>query len=133
MKSTGFTTKTLIALSAVGVLAIGMSLLNAQAPGGGGSGFGGRGGFGRGGSGARGGGGGGRGGGIGTPVFNTLDADKDGSARRALSLRPGLDYGWFAGTRILAKRRCGDERSAAEGLAGDFSANADDQRLRRIR
>jgi type 1 glutamine amidotransferase len=94
MKSTGFTTKTLIALSAVSVLAIGMSLLNAQPPGGGGSGFGGRGGFGRGGSGGggRGGGGfgGGRGGGIGTPVFNALDADKDGSLTRA-EFKAGLD------------------------------------------
>ena len=71
-----------------------MSLLNAQAPGGGGSGFGGRGGSGRGAFGRGGGGFGGRGGGIGTPVFNALDADKDGSLTRA-EFKAGLDS-WFS-------------------------------------
>ena len=91
MKSTGFTTKTSLALSAVSVLAITISLLNAQPPAGGGSGFGGRGGSGRGAFGR--GGGGGRGGGIATPVFNALDTDKDGSLTRA-EFKAGLDS-WF--------------------------------------
>ncbi len=94
MSSTVFTTKTLVVLSAAGLLAIGMSILNAQAPGGGGSGFGGRGGSGRGAFGRGGGGFGGRGGGIGTPVFNALDADKDGSLTRA-EFKAGLDS-WFS-------------------------------------
>lgn len=95
MKSTGFTTKILITLSAVGVLAIGMSLLNAQAPGPGGPGFGGRGGSGRGFGGGSGRGAFGRGGrgGIATPVFNELDKDKDGSLTRA-EFKAGLDS-WF--------------------------------------
>jgi type 1 glutamine amidotransferase len=86
MKSTGFTYKTLTAVGVVGVLAISLSLLNAQPPAGGGSGPGGRGGFGRG-------GGGGRGGGIGQPLFAALDTDKDGSLTRA-EFKATLD-GWF--------------------------------------
>ena len=68
MKSTGFTIKTLIAVGAVSILAITMSLLNAQQPPAGGFGAGGRGGSGggRGGFGGR--GGGGRVG-IATPLF----------------------------------------------------------------
>lgn len=84
------TKQTFIALGAVGALAATMSLLNAQAPRAG-SGFGGRGGSGRGAFGR--GGFGGRGGGIGTPVFNALDADKDGSLTRA-EFKAGLDS-WF--------------------------------------
>jgi len=118
MKSTGFTTKTLIALSAVGVLAIGMNLLNAQPPAGGGAGFGGRGGSGRGGGGR---GGGGRGGGIGTPVFNVLDTDKDGSLTRA-EFKAGLDS-WFT-TADTAKAGAVTSDQLLKGLLVTFPITA---------
>jgi type 1 glutamine amidotransferase len=80
MKLTRLTTRTLIAVGAAGLLAITMTLLNAQAPAGG-SGRGGRG------------GGGGRGAGLGGAVFTAADADNDGTVTRA-ELKSALD-GWY--------------------------------------
>lgn len=80
MKLTRMTTRTLIVVGAVGLLAITMSILNAQAPAGGGSGRGGR---------------GGRGGGLGPAIFIAVDADNDGSVTRA-ELKSALDA-WFKG------------------------------------
>jgi type 1 glutamine amidotransferase len=74
-------------MGAVSILAITMSMLNAQAPAGGGrggSGRGGRGGFG---------GGGGRGG-VGPALFTALDTDKDGSVTRA-EMKSAFDA-WFS-------------------------------------
>lgn len=72
MKLSRLTTRTLFAVGTASVLAITMSVMNAQPPAGGrgGSGRGGRGGF-----------GGGRGG-VATALFNVLDPDKDGSVTR---------------------------------------------------
>jgi type 1 glutamine amidotransferase/Ca2+-binding EF-hand superfamily protein len=67
MKLTRLTIRTLIAVGAAGLLAITMSVLNAQAPGGGGSGRG---------------GGRGAGGGMGGAVFTAVDANADGSVTR---------------------------------------------------
>jgi type 1 glutamine amidotransferase len=80
MKLTRLTTRTLIAVGAAGLLAITMTLLNAQAPAGG-SGRGGRG------------GGGGRGAGLGGAVFTAADADNDGTVTRA-ELKSALDS-WY--------------------------------------
>jgi len=77
------TTRTLIAVGAVSLLAITMSLLNAQAPAAGGSGRGGRGA-----------GGGGRGGGLGGAIFTAVDTDNDGTVTRA-ELKSALDA-WYA-------------------------------------
>ena len=80
MKLTKLTTRTLIAVGAAGLLAITMTLLNAQAPAGG-SGRGGRG------------GGGGRGAGLGGAVFTAADTDNDGTVTRA-ELKSALDA-WY--------------------------------------
>ncbi len=79
MKLTKLTTRTLIAVGAAGLLAITMTLLNAQAPAGG-SGRGGR-------------GGGGRGAGLGGAVFTAADANNDGTVTRA-ELKSALDS-WY--------------------------------------
>lgn len=78
MKLTGLTTRTLIAVGAAGLLAITMTLLNAQAPGGSG----------------RGRGGGGRGPGMGGAVFTAVDANADGSVTRQ-ELKAAFDV-WYA-------------------------------------
>ena len=83
MKSTRFTTKMLMTMGAVSILAITMSVVNAQPP------AGGPGGSGRGG---RGGGGGGRGG-VAPALFTALDTDKDGSLTRA-EMKAAFDA-WF--------------------------------------
>ena len=81
MKSTGFTTRKLAAAGAVTLLAIAMSVLNAQAPAGGS------------GRGGRGGGGGGRGGGLGGALFTAVDVNNDGSVTRD-ELKSALDA-WY--------------------------------------
>jgi type 1 glutamine amidotransferase len=91
-----FFKKNWMAMSAVGVLAVTMSVVYAQPPAGGGFGGSGRGGFGGSGRGGRGGGGrggGGRGGGIATPLFTAIDKDKDGSLSRD-EFKSALDA-WF--------------------------------------
>jgi type 1 glutamine amidotransferase len=81
MKLTKSTTGMLIALGAVGLFAITITLMNAQAPAGS-SGRGGRG------------GGGGRGAGLGGAVFTAADADNDGTVTRA-ELKSALDA-WYS-------------------------------------
>jgi type 1 glutamine amidotransferase len=79
MKLTSLTTRILIAVGTAGLLAVTMSVLNAQAPAGG-SGRGGR-------------GGGGRGAGLGGAVFTAADANNDGTVTRA-ELKSALDS-WY--------------------------------------
>jgi type 1 glutamine amidotransferase/Ca2+-binding EF-hand superfamily protein len=81
MKLTRLTTRTLIVAGAAGLLAITMSVVNAQAPGGG-SGRAGR--------------GGGGGGGMGGSVFTAVDANNDGTVTRQ-ELKSAFDA-WYAST-----------------------------------
>jgi hypothetical protein len=86
MKPSGLKNMRWMTAGAVGMLALAISVVNAQPPAGGGSGApGGRSGSGRGFGGGR--------GGIAPALFNSLDKDKDGSVSRA-ELKDTFDA-WF--------------------------------------
>lgn len=104
-----FFEKNWMAMSAVGILAVTMSVVYAQPPavGFGGSGRGGRGGF----------GGGGRGGGIATPLFAALDKDKDGAVSRD-EFKSALDA-WFTAADTK-KSNAADQDQLLDALSTTF-------------